>query len=287
MDPNHITSKLDEGVNLDSQTEENMEVESQLPPTTLSPPTDLVDSELSKRVVPTQSEGATGEVVAASGAAEPVSTPAAAESETERLTLKQKMLEEAAKKRQKRLLAKSVTVNKTNPSGKELSGARSTSPSGASSTARKRLRSDGRARERRQCPTRMPRGIRVGVILSDFPEVQIKILQDANFEAYSVTAPQAEPISFLEGTARPGWLQITCLGDQCAWLPHARLAISGPSTASAKTWLEHSSLDLRVLTAILTGHYRLRNRLNKLAFIEYSSCRLCEEDIESMEHVMC
>ncbi|KAL3274452.1 hypothetical protein HHI36_015840 [Cryptolaemus montrouzieri] len=68
---------------------------------------------------------------------------------------------------------------------------------------------------------------------------------------------------------------------------HARRAISGPSTAKVKAWLKLSRLELRVLTAILTGHCRLRIQLNKLGLIEDPSCRLCEEDIESMEHVMC
>ncbi|KAL3280706.1 hypothetical protein HHI36_003943 [Cryptolaemus montrouzieri] len=67
----------------------------------------------------------------------------------------------------------------------------------------------------------------------------------------------------------------------------ARLAVSEPSIARAKVWLKLSRLDLRVSNAILTGHCRFRNRLNKLGLIEDPSCRLCEEDTESMEHVMC
>ncbi|KAL3288481.1 hypothetical protein HHI36_002924 [Cryptolaemus montrouzieri] len=70
-------------------------------------------------------------------------------------------------------------------------------------------------------------------------------------------------------------------------LRHARRAISGPSATKAKAWPKLSRFELRLLTAIITRHCRLRKHLNKLGLVEDPSGRLCEEDIESMEHVLC
>ncbi|CAH1107762.1 unnamed protein product [Psylliodes chrysocephalus] len=43
---------------------------------------------------------------------------------------------------------------------------------------------------------------------------------------------------------------------------------------------------LRIVTGILTGHYRLRGHLSKLRVVDDSECRFCEEEDETSIHIL-
>ncbi len=54
-----------------------------------------------------------------------------------------------------------------------------------------------------------------------------------------------------------------------------------------KNILSFSKRNLRILTGLLTGHCTLWNHMGKLGLSDQSICRLCLEEEESSEHVMC
>ena len=48
-----------------------------------------------------------------------------------------------------------------------------------------------------------------------------------------------------------------------------------------------SRTDLRGLVGFLTGHYPVRYHLNKMTLSDETICRLCLEEDETTEHILC
>ena len=55
----------------------------------------------------------------------------------------------------------------------------------------------------------------------------------------------------------------------------------------SKTLLQMSRTDIRLITCFLTGHFPVRYRLKKMKLINNDTCRLCGEEKETVEHLLC
>jgi hypothetical protein len=51
--------------------------------------------------------------------------------------------------------------------------------------------------------------------------------------------------------------------------------------------LEFDRLHLRTLVGIYTGHSGVRHHMHRIGLAENAECRLCLEDDETMEHILC
>ncbi|KAL7726535.1 hypothetical protein ACLKA6_001157 [Drosophila palustris] len=60
-----------------------------------------------------------------------------------------------------------------------------------------------------------------------------------------------------------------------------------PAKNLSKRMVELRKSDLRILTGYLTGHCSLRYHLKKLNLSETETCRFCELEQETSEHVLC
>ncbi|KAJ8910517.1 hypothetical protein NQ315_012814, partial [Exocentrus adspersus] len=58
-------------------------------------------------------------------------------------------------------------------------------------------------------------------------------------------------------------------------------------TDGSKTPEELSRTNLRALVGLYTGHCRLRHHMHRIGLAEDAECRLCMEDDETAEHVLC
>lgn len=51
--------------------------------------------------------------------------------------------------------------------------------------------------------------------------------------------------------------------------------------------LNHTKSDIRLLTGFLTGHYKVNYHLHNLNLSTSSLCRLCLEEVETTQHILC
>ena len=70
-------------------------------------------------------------------------------------------------------------------------------------------------------------------------------------------------------------------------MEHAKKILAGPSKHRTGELLKAGRNGARTLTAVYTGHCRLRSHLQRMGLVEDAECRLCMEDDETMKHVMC
>lgn len=69
---------------------------------------------------------------------------------------------------------------------------------------------------------------------------------------------------------------------------HGKQAIAGPNKNKAQELLKYSRKELKDLTALLTGHGPVRQHLSTMKlFDDNLDCRLCGEEIETFEHIIC
>lgn len=74
---------------------------------------------------------------------------------------------------------------------------------------------------------------------------------------------------------------------ECPGMEHSKAFIDGPSKKRTRQWLELSRKKVRTLTALYTGHCRLKHHLSKIGLLEEGECRLCMEDDETPGHILC
>lgn len=60
-----------------------------------------------------------------------------------------------------------------------------------------------------------------------------------------------------------------------------------PARAKAKKLLELNKSELRILTGLLTGHAPVRYHLKIMGQIDTDTCRYCQVETETTEHVLC
>ena len=60
-----------------------------------------------------------------------------------------------------------------------------------------------------------------------------------------------------------------------------------PKSQVTKLLLNLNKKDLRIFIGLLTGHCSSRSYLHKLNLCETNICRLCDDEIESSEHILC
>ncbi|KAJ8910602.1 hypothetical protein NQ315_003972 [Exocentrus adspersus] len=70
-------------------------------------------------------------------------------------------------------------------------------------------------------------------------------------------------------------------------LTHSKRFIPSSSKTRSKKLLELSRINLRALVGLYTGHCRLRHHMHRIGLAEDAECRLCMEDDETAEHVLC
>ncbi|KAJ8910206.1 hypothetical protein NQ315_014497 [Exocentrus adspersus] len=70
-------------------------------------------------------------------------------------------------------------------------------------------------------------------------------------------------------------------------LAHLKRFIPSSSKARSKKLLELSRINLRALVGLYTGHCRLRHHMHRIGLAVDAECRLCMEDDETTEHVLC
>ena len=56
---------------------------------------------------------------------------------------------------------------------------------------------------------------------------------------------------------------------------------------NVKEILTLSKGDIRIIAGLLTGHCPLNYHLHKIGKAENNTCRLCQEDEETSEHILC
>lgn len=66
----------------------------------------------------------------------------------------------------------------------------------------------------------------------------------------------------------------------------AKEAMCSPNLKTAEYYLRLSRGNLRLITGILTGHCQLRKHLHTMGLVETPICRACEEEDETVEHVL-
>ena len=70
-------------------------------------------------------------------------------------------------------------------------------------------------------------------------------------------------------------------------MTHTKTVIKGPSKKRTECWMKLNRRDLRALLSIYTGHCRLNGHLHRIGVRDSPECRLCMEEDETVEHVMC
>jgi len=63
--------------------------------------------------------------------------------------------------------------------------------------------------------------------------------------------------------------------------------LMGSTTGQCGILKNKSKSQIRILTGLLTGHGKLNYHLKKIGLTQDDTCRLCQEDIETSEHVLC
>lgn len=63
--------------------------------------------------------------------------------------------------------------------------------------------------------------------------------------------------------------------------------LMGSTTGQCGILVNRSKSQMRVLTGLLTGHGKLNYHLKKIGLTGDDTCRLCQEDTETSEHVLC
>src|SRR5215510_501104 len=59
------------------------------------------------------------------------------------------------------------------------------------------------------------------------------------------------------------------------------------SPKNAEQLLELQKRDLRLVTNLFSGHCPLRYHLKKMGLVDSETCRFCDIDIETAEHLLC
>ena len=67
----------------------------------------------------------------------------------------------------------------------------------------------------------------------------------------------------------------------------ARELLKYPNKSTAMDYLAMSRRNLRLITGILTGHCPLRKHLYNMKLNETPLCRGCEQEDETVHHVLC
>lgn len=70
-------------------------------------------------------------------------------------------------------------------------------------------------------------------------------------------------------------------------LVHSKAFIAGPLKSRSKKLLELNRTSLKTLIGLYTGHCRLNHHMHRIGLAENAECRLCMEDDEKAEHVLC
>lgn len=60
-----------------------------------------------------------------------------------------------------------------------------------------------------------------------------------------------------------------------------------PGVKSSKVLLKLSKSNIKVITGLMTGHCPCRYHLKKLGKVDTSSCRFCQDENETAEHLLC
>lgn len=70
-------------------------------------------------------------------------------------------------------------------------------------------------------------------------------------------------------------------------LAHSKKFIRDTSKSRAQKLLELNRAQLKTLVGLYTGHCRLNHHMHKIGRVDNGTCRLCQEDDESAEHIWC
>lgn len=70
-------------------------------------------------------------------------------------------------------------------------------------------------------------------------------------------------------------------------LNHSKAFIIEPSRSRAEKLLELERHQLRLMIGLYTGHCRLRHHMHKMGIADTTECRLCMEDEETANHILC
>jgi len=68
---------------------------------------------------------------------------------------------------------------------------------------------------------------------------------------------------------------------------HAKIFIPSHSRKRTEDLLRLNRKQIRVVTGLLTGHLNLRKHLHRIGKVNDDICRLCNEEEETAEHLLC
>lgn len=72
-----------------------------------------------------------------------------------------------------------------------------------------------------------------------------------------------------------------------AGLRHAKLFIERVDSGWTKKLWKYSKRQLRIIMGVFTGHYGVKGLLAKMGLSDDTDCRMCGEEAETMEHILC
>ena len=70
-------------------------------------------------------------------------------------------------------------------------------------------------------------------------------------------------------------------------LEHAKAFMGNLSKRRCRILLQMNRVDIRLMTGSLTGHFPGRHVLKRMHVITDDSCRFCDDEVESVEHLLC